>query len=542
MHSRAVGRIAVWVLAVASITINVNPDAVAQFEPFSQVVPELLPPVQQQVINPSEATAPPDPTPAVDPAGPANTHEPNTTDSQLLGFNVMMQGPIHEAFGTPGVPDPALGIRIHAEAPPKPIVEKPPENVLADEGTLWIPGYWAWSDEANKYVWVSGLFRKPPPGRSWIAGYWSEGISGYRWTSGYWSGDQASAETVEPLPVPPSSIDNGPSQPQPGENYFWLPGQWEYADDQYKWRSGYWTMHQEGWVWQPACYMHTPKGFVYVDGYWDALPTQRGQLYAPVDFFDSAIQQPGYVYRPEYLLGTGATVLLHLFTRPGCPHYYYGDFYDASDVRRGYRPWYEVGYRGGPQLGFNSLWLGYYDWNYRRSGIDFAGSMQRYSDLYRNNPHQRPPKRLKTHPSNEKHPVVAHNFPSPKSKHSHHSLDEVINSQVGGKPFKRLVEKSSDNRAISKEPTEQSKASKELSKPSKEQSKPSKELSKPSKEQFSSPSVKPKTDSSTFKPASKAKNDSSSDWKQEKSKGNSAEKSSRSGSKPSGGKGNGKKK
>jgi WXXGXW repeat (2 copies) len=284
----------VVVLVVFAVMINANQSVIAQLDSSSSnpVVTELLPAIPLEATKSVDANVPPIPAAGVDPN---DAGDANAAASLDLGYSILMQGPVHEAFAAPIANDPSEGTRIHAVAPPQPIQEKPPANTQAGDGTIWISGYWAWSDEANKYVWVSGLYRKSPPGRIWVAGYWSESASGYRWTSGYWSRENASAEIAQPLPVPPASIDNGPSIPPPGEDYFWLPGQWEYAADQYQWRGGYWTTHHEGWVWQPACYMSTPAGFLYVDGYWDALPTQRGQLYvtrssiSPVTFTNPSI-------------------------------------------------------------------------------------------------------------------------------------------------------------------------------------------------------------------------------------------------------------
>jgi WXXGXW repeat (2 copies) len=442
MHCIEFGRTVLrnLLLIVAAGIINVPQAAEAQVDGSARpVVPEeLLPSILEQ---PSQSVpVPPDPTAIVPPENPNNMPDSNDTDSAQLGYSVLMQGPIHEAFAASAYNDPKLGNRVHAEQPPRPIEEKPPANTLAAEGAIWIPGYWAWSDEANKYVWVSGLYRKPPPGRSWKAGYWSQSGSGYRWTSGYWSNAQV-LEVVEALPVPPSSIDNGPSAPPPSDNHFWLPGQWEYANGQYQWRGGYWTKHHEGWVWQPACYISAPQGFLYVDGYWDALPPHRGLPYATVEFPGSIIQQPGYMYHPQYPLANDSTILLHLFTRPGCPHYYYGDYYGDHHVAQGYRPWYDSGFSAGVPPSLNSLWLGYYDWNYRRSGIDFTGSMQRYNEFYKANPQQRPPKQFKQSQLSKSNSIFLNTVPSFKAGKSNFSLDELIQSQVGGKPLKHINEK-----------------------------------------------------------------------------------------------------
>ncbi len=346
------------------------------FAQASDTTPNAATLAESQQDSPPQAPAP---MPTTDPS-PAG-------DADQLGYQALMQGPVHEAFAAPVDMDHTDGVRVYSKPPPEPVDEQPPEASPEEKGMKWIPGYWAWSDDENDYVWVSGLWRKFPPGRTWNAGSWTRAGSGYRWTSGYWSRPQSSNAAVEYLPLPPKSIDNGPSVPPPAEDSFWVPGQWQYADADYQWRSGFWSAPQADWIWQPACYVYTPQGYLSVDGYWDYLPTDRGQLYAPVVFYNSVYLQPNYVYRPYYPLADAASLLLNLFVRPGCPHYYYGDFRGPSYVSIGYRPWYDhsIGH------GYASPWLSYYDSKYRRSGINFVGSMQRYESHLRANPQRARP-------------------------------------------------------------------------------------------------------------------------------------------------------
>jgi hypothetical protein len=52
-------------------------------------------------------------------------------------------------------------------------------------GCLWMPGYWAYSDDG--YYWVPGLWvAAPHPGLLWTPGYWGWGDGFYRWHEGYW--------------------------------------------------------------------------------------------------------------------------------------------------------------------------------------------------------------------------------------------------------------------------------------------------------------------------------------------------------------------
>ena len=335
--------------------------------------------------EPAPATPPKSPAP-VTPADPVPI--PGDASEGTDDYEVLMQGPVHEAFATPLDVDPSDGVRVYPKAPPEPVDEQPPEIPEGEEELTWIPGYWAWDDNVDDYVWVSGLYRKVPPGRTWTPGYWSKTASGYRWTRGFWAGDLVSSESVDYLPPPPESIDNGPSVPPPGEDYFWVPGHWEYAGNRYSWQSGFWGSIQDNWVWQPSCYVYTPQGYRMIDGYWDYLPTSRGYLYSPVRFYNPVYLRPSYIYRPRYPLASTASLLVSLFVRRGYPNYFYGDFFGPSYRSLGYLPWYDIGYGNRFGWGYRSPWVDYYDWKYRKSGINFVGSMQRYEQHLRSMPRQ----------------------------------------------------------------------------------------------------------------------------------------------------------
>ena len=44
--------------------------------------------------------------------------------------------------------------------PPEPIEELPPEYRPDGDNVRWIPGYWAWDDERQDFLWISGLWRE----------------------------------------------------------------------------------------------------------------------------------------------------------------------------------------------------------------------------------------------------------------------------------------------------------------------------------------------------------------------------------------------
>ena len=152
-------------------------------------------------------------------------------------FDVLTRGALHEAFATPHQSNPEASPVI-AVAPPALIDEVPPEFKPEGGNVQWIPGYWAWDEAQRDYIWISGVWRDAPPQRRWVPGYWDRQETGYRWVSGYWS--EEIQQEVGYLPQPPASIDQGPSTTAPDEQHFYIPGNWQFQDNQYRWAAGYW--------------------------------------------------------------------------------------------------------------------------------------------------------------------------------------------------------------------------------------------------------------------------------------------------------------
>src|SRR5450432_600932 len=83
------------------------------------------------------------------------------------GIEVQARGPVHEAFAGPtseAVATPAV-----PKQPPAAIEELPPAE-KPDGNVIWISGYWAYDDDRKDFLWVSGTWRSPPPGKQWVAG------------------------------------------------------------------------------------------------------------------------------------------------------------------------------------------------------------------------------------------------------------------------------------------------------------------------------------------------------------------------------------
>lgn len=251
---------------------------------------------------------------------------------------VQTRGTVHEAYAQPIVESTSAGL-IVPRKPPEPIQEIPPDSKPQGDNAIWISGYWGWDDERKDFIWTSGAWRVPPPGYSWVPGYWDPKNNGFEWVPGFWSPEHT--ETVEYIASsPPETKEEGPSTPSPGENYFWVPGNWVWQTDRYGWRPGYWSAVQPDWMWVPACYYRTPRGWVYSTGYWDYPLWSRGLIFAPVYYPRPIYLRPGYFYSPGITIDVGL-LSLHLFARPLYSHYYFGDYYAPNYVSWGFYPWFD---------------------------------------------------------------------------------------------------------------------------------------------------------------------------------------------------------
>jgi hypothetical protein len=287
---------------------------------------------------PAAAQVPPPPEPALTaPLPPLNTADssrpPTVANASASEPEALTRGPVHEAYAEPIVFNPTPG-PIIPKAPPAAIEEMPPDQKPKGENVAWIPGYWAWDDERDDFLWISGLWRDLPPGRQWMPGYWADADGGHRWVSGYWAAvEQQSANY---LTEPPRSLEAGPNVPAPSTHATWTPGYWFYRDTRYVWRPGCWIMAPASWVWIPHHYVWSPCGFVFVAGYWDHALDTRGLLFAPVVMPPVLVAQPAFVFTPAVVIQQ--TVLVdNLFCRPAWGHYYFGDYYAPAYVQSGFQ-------------------------------------------------------------------------------------------------------------------------------------------------------------------------------------------------------------
>ena len=308
-------------------------------------------------------------------------------------IEVLARGPVHEAYAEPSEREPKPTPIVRKE-PPKPIEELPPDQKPEGDNVQWLPGYWAWDEDKTDFVWVSGFWRVPPPGRSWVPGSWQRAGDGWQWTGGLWAQTNAGKTELEYLPIPPAPLDaDGPTTPAPSDNHTYVTGSRVYRD-RYVWRPGYWIEHRPGWVWTSAHYQWTPAGCVFIDGYWDYPLASRGVLFAPAYIPPVIYMAPAYVYTPtvvvreECLYGA-------FFARRGFGCYYFGDYFAPRYASIGFTAWsghvsasvtigggwcdplfsyYRCGYRNDPYWrgGIGDLYVGRYRGTYARPPINLV--------------------------------------------------------------------------------------------------------------------------------------------------------------------------
>src|SRR5437868_4395389 len=169
-------------------------------------------------------------------------------DTPEQGVDVLTRGPVHEAYASAVTTLPVPGPLV-PKAPPNPIEELPPDQKPEGDNVQWIPGYWSWDEDRSDFIWVSGFWRVPPPGRQWVPGTW-HGVSGqWQYTAGFWT--EINQPDVHYLPPPPQPLDSGPSVPAPSNDYLYAPGCWMYRDTGYAWRPGFCYPHRSNWSYIP---------------------------------------------------------------------------------------------------------------------------------------------------------------------------------------------------------------------------------------------------------------------------------------------------
>jgi len=305
------------------------------------------------------------------------------TSNDSSDVEVLTRGPVHEAFAEPQDYNAAKGIEVTNE-PPSAIEEVAPDEKPEGDNVEWIPGYWSWDTDRNDFIWISGIWRVLPPGRSWVPGYWTAADNGWAWTPGFWM--SAESDEVQYISQqPPESLEVGPSTPTPSPDYLWAPGSWIYVNDGFAWRPGHWVTARADWVWMPSHYIWTPRGYVFIEGYWDWSLERRGVLFAPIYIRHRRYEHPGYFYSPSIVIQT-SFLSTYLFISLDSHHYYFGDYYDDEYLHRGIHPWFTYDRH---HHSYDPI-FSHHKWNYGRKDSHWEKNMHDDYDFRRTNKDSRP--------------------------------------------------------------------------------------------------------------------------------------------------------
>ncbi len=78
----------------------------------------------------------------------------------------------------------SIGVSVNFAPPPLPVYDQP---AIPGPDFIWVPGYWAWSDDIGDYYWVPGTWDEAPePGLLWTPAWWGWNDGAYVFHDGYW--------------------------------------------------------------------------------------------------------------------------------------------------------------------------------------------------------------------------------------------------------------------------------------------------------------------------------------------------------------------
>jgi WXXGXW repeat (2 copies) len=156
-----------------------------------------------------------------------------------------------------------------AQKPP-PMPAAPTEVQTAQPGPnyAWIPGHYEWRTSERTYVWVPGAWTVPPSGQTWVPGRWETRPEGSVWVDSHWQATPSVARPPMPPPMPAARTEVQTAQP--GPNYVWIPGhyEWRTSERTYVWVPGSWAVQPAGYIWVPGRWETRPEGSVWVQGHW----------------------------------------------------------------------------------------------------------------------------------------------------------------------------------------------------------------------------------------------------------------------------------
>lgn len=270
----------------------------------------------------------------------------------------LIEGPAHEAYLAPVLDSTVL--EAVTLQPPGLIKENTP--LQQDQRTVWIPGYWAWDKVRKDFIWIGGVWRRPPPGRQWVPGQWKETEAGWVYVRGFWS-DQPAASLEYVKQTPPDALEEKVTD-SPGPEYFWAAGHWQYipATQKYSWLKGRWEKFDQNWVLVPAHYVWRPEGYVLVNSYWDWTIREMGSSYAglwiPPD------KRAAYEYNPIVVVDPLFIVRRNFFYYPNYTYFYNHHYHYSVEFWNGFSfspPWW--GWQQWWSLTWKDQWALWWWWS-----------------------------------------------------------------------------------------------------------------------------------------------------------------------------------
>lgn len=231
------------------------------------------------------------------------------------------QAPLHDAFLPATINN--LVLEAAPAVPPTIILEKVPPT--PDTKAIWISGYWEWFANKNDFIWVSGMWRVPPPNRFWIPGSWVPTEEGWVRVRGFWS--DVPLERLKYIPIPPpDNLEETPPKAS-GEDYFWMRGYWSYSDASktYQWIDGQWAEFDPNWIFVPAYYVWRPEGYVFVSPYWDWPVENVGTPYASVYIYPE--DRPNFVYSPIFIVEPEEYISSYFISYPNYLFFFHHHFH-----------------------------------------------------------------------------------------------------------------------------------------------------------------------------------------------------------------------
>lgn len=281
-----------------------------------------------------------------------NRAEPSPPRTSATATEVLLRGPVHEAFAQPAVVESAASLALDVKPPVAP-AEYPSAVRPARADSVWLPGYWAWERAGERFVWIPGIWRIAPPGMRWSPGYWTDADGRATWIAGFWY--PRDRVQLRYLPEPPDEAGDDDRSVAPASDFFYVPGYWVFSSGKYVWKSGRWSPAHSGWVWMPTRAQSTPGGSLLLPGYWDYSLPKRGVLFAPVALgTDGGVDDDAHGKRPPAVVTPRVAIDArrlgeYLFVDPASQHYCFGDYFAALGGGRravpppktGIVPWYD---------------------------------------------------------------------------------------------------------------------------------------------------------------------------------------------------------